>query len=270
MVIRAGVVGHPVAHSLSPRIHNGWFAELGIEGRYEAVDAAPGAFAATIRRLAAEGWSGVNVTVPHKPAAYDLAHETTRGAQRVGAANLLLFRDGRIIGDNTDGVGFAHALPALPDRDPLRSVVLGAGGAAAPVAAELVRHGLVSIVNRTAARAEDLARRLGPGLTAASWDELPAILAHTDVLVNTTSLGMTGQPPLDIDLSPMPPGGVVVDIVYAPVKTDLLAQAAARGLKPAGGLSMLVHQAAPSFEAFAGQPPRDPGHTLRMLEAERG
>lgn len=266
--MRAAVLGHPIAHSLSPQIYNRWFSETGFPGEYEAIDVTGDAFEATVRRLVALGYAGVNVTLPHKNAASRFADFRTAEADRVGAANLLLFRDGKVVADNTDGEGFSACLKtgsAQPYPRTGLAVVLGAGGAAAPVIAQLL-PGDIAIVNRTKTRAEDLAGRFGPSCSAHAWDELGELLPRADILVNTTSLGMKGQPPLEIDLSPMPSGSVV-DIVYAPLETPLLRDARARGHHTANGLRMLVYQAVPSFRAYTGLTPSDPERTLLDLEA---
>jgi shikimate dehydrogenase len=203
------------------------------------------------------GFRGANVTIPHKLAAFEICDEVAPFARRAGAVNTLVFRDGRIEGSNTDGFGFLESIreAALGWRaDAGPAVLLGAGGAARAIAAALLDAGAprVTLVNRTAAKAEALARDLGGPINVA--DRPP--LAEAALLVNTTSLGMQGQPPLEMDLSPLAPSAVVADIVYVPLETRLLAAARARGLVAVDGLGMLLHQARPGFEAWFGVAPQ--------------
>jgi shikimate dehydrogenase len=260
---RAFVVGHPIAHSRSPLIHGHWLAVHGIPGSYERLDVAPEAFPDFIRALPASGYRGGNVTIPHKEAAFALVDTLTPRAKTIGAVNTLVVGpDGRIRGDNTDAPGFCahldHSLGAAwPDRAGGTALVLGAGGAARAIVVGLAERGLrrVWVANRTAARAEAVAA-LAPGVGAAlAWDDLPAALPETGLLVNTTSLGMKGQPPLAVDLSLLPADAAVADIVYAPLETELLAAARRRGLAAVDGLGMLLHQAVPGFAAWFGPRP---------------
>ncbi|MCJ2052644.1 shikimate dehydrogenase [Methylobacterium sp. J-070] len=260
---RAFVVGHPIAHSRSPLIHRHWLAEHGLPGSYERLDVAPEAFPDFVRGLPGSGFRGGNVTLPHKEAAAALADSLTPRAERIGAVNTLVIGpDGHIRGDNTDAPGFCAHLDqslgaAWPGRAGGTALVLGAGGAARAIVVGLAERGVarIRIANRTPARAEALAA-LAPGIGAAlAWDDLPAALADAGLLVNTTSLGMRGQPPLDIDLAPLPPDAAVADIVYAPLETPLLAAARRRGLAAVDGLGMLLHQAVPGFEAWFGPRP---------------
>lgn len=262
-MIRAFVVGHPVAHSRSPLIHGHWLAEHGIAGAYERIDVAPDAFPDFVRALPASGFRGGNVTIPHKQAAFALADALTPRAKAVGAVNTLVVGpDGGILGDNTDAPGFcAHLDQSLgagwPERAGGTALVLGAGGAARAVVAGLAERGLtrIRVANRTPARAEAVAA-LAPGVGAAlAWDALPAALAEAGLLVNATALGMTGQPPLTLDLAPLPARAAVADIVYAPLETRLLADARGRGLSAVDGLGMLLHQAVPGFAAWFGVRP---------------
>jgi shikimate dehydrogenase len=260
---RAFVVGHPIAHSRSPLIHGYWLSQHGIPGSYERLDVAPEAFPDFLRALPESGFRGGNVTIPHKEAAYALVDTLTPRAQKIGAVNTLVVGpDGRVRGDNTDAPGFCahldHSLGAgWTERAGGTAVVLGAGGAARAIVVGLAESGLrrILIANRTRARAETLAA-LAPGIGAAlAWDDLPDALAGAGLLVNTTSLGMKGQPPLDLDLTPLPETAAVADIVYAPLETDLLAAARRRGLAAVDGLGMLLHQAVPGFEAWFGLRP---------------
>lgn len=260
-MIKAFVAGHPIAHSRSPLIHGHWLAEHGIDGSYERVDVAPADFPAFLRGLPESGFAGGNVTIPHKEAAFALADTLTERAQRIGAVNTVVVGgDGRIHGDNTDAPGFcAHLDQSLGADWPSRgeAVILGAGGAARAIVVGLAERGVsrIRVANRTPARAEAVAA-LAPGIALPlAWDELPAALEGAGLLVNTTSLGMKGQPPLAIDLAPLPAGAAVADIVYAPLETDLLAAARRRGLDAVDGLGMLLHQAVPGFEAWFGTRP---------------
>ncbi len=272
--LRAFVVGHPIAHSRSPLIHGYWLAEHGIPGSYTRLDVGPEAFSDFVRALPESGYRGGNVTIPHKEVAFARADILTPRAERIGAVNTLVVEpDGRIRGDNTDAPGFcAHLDQSLgagwPERAGGTAVVLGAGGAARAIVVGLAERGIrrILVANRTAARAEAVAS-LAPGTGAAlAWDDLPAALKEAGLLVNTTSLGMKGQPPLDLDLAPLPAGAAVADIVYAPLETDLLAAARRRGLAAVDGLGMLLHQAVPGFAAWFGlRPAVTPGLRDRIV-----
>ena len=253
----AGVFGHPVTHSRSPRLHGFWLQRYGIDGAYIPLGVAPGGFGAAVRALVDLGFRGANVTIPHKLAAFEICDAVAPFARRAGAVNTLVFRDGRIEGSNTDGFGFLESIrEAAPGwrADAGPAVLLGAGGAARAIAAALLDAGAprVTLVNRTAAKAEALARDLGGPIHVA--DRPP--LEDAALLVNTTSLGMQGQPGLEVDLAPLPASAVVADIVYVPLETRLLAAARARGLVAVDGLGMLLHQARPGFEAWFGVAPQ--------------
>ncbi len=267
--LRAGILGWPVEHSKSPRLHRFWLARHGIDGAYVHLPAPPEAFADTVRRLAAEGWRGANVTIPHKEAALALADEATDRARAIGAANTLVFDGGRIRADNTDAFGFAENLEAaggFPAERP--ALVLGAGGAARAVIQALIDAGVpeIRLTNRTRDRAEALADAFGPRVRVVDWDTRNDAVSGAGLIVNTTSLGMSGQPPLEIDLSGVAPGAVVTDIVYAPLVTPLLAAAEAAGLRTVDGLGMLLHQARPGFAAWFGiEPEVDDALRVAML-----
>jgi shikimate dehydrogenase len=252
----AGVIGWPVAHSRSPLLHNFWLARHGINGAYLAFPVEPGNVAAAIRGLAVSGLRGLNVTIPHKQEALALCDEVTDFARQVGAVNTLKFDHGRIYGDNTDGFGFIENLRAHgvnPAAGP--ALVLGAGGAARAIVASLQNEGAqVTIANRTASRAEALAADF-PGARVVEWSQAAAGLRDQVLLVNTSSAGMHGQPPLDFPLAQASPSLAVADIVYVPRETTLLAGAAARGLRVVPGLGMLLHQARPGFRAWFGLRP---------------
>ncbi len=258
---RAGVVGWPIGHSRSPQVFRHWFQRYGVEGEYGRHAAAPGEFEACIRGLQAAGFQGCNVTIPHKEQAFALSDKRTGTANRIGSVNTLVFcADGGIEGDSTDGYGFMEALRAgvdgaLPMDRP--AVVLGAGGAARAVADSLADAGLleVRIVNRTFERAERLAQEIpGPLVAVASGDAGHA-LSDAGILVNATSLGMEGGSPLFVDSGAAPRDAVVMDLVYAPLETALLASARARGQRAVDGLGMLLHQARPGFRRWFGIDP---------------
>jgi len=252
----AGVLGWPVSHSRSPRLHGFWLARHGLDGAYIPLPVRPERFAPAVRSLAELGFAGANVTIPHKEAAFAVCDEVSDVARRAGSVNTLTFREGRIHGTSTDGFGFLEsvreAVPGWRAADG-PAVVLGAGGAVRAVAAALLDAGCprVVIVNRTAGRAEAIARDLGSAVEVA----VTPPLREAALLVNGTSLGMAHEPPLEIDLAPLPGSGVVADMVYVPLETPLLAAARARGLRAVDGLGMLLHQARPGFEAWFGVAP---------------
>lgn len=253
---KAGILGWPASHSRSPRLHGFWLERYGIDGTYVPLPVRPERFADAVKAMADLDFAGSNVTIPHKEAAFALCDEVDATAHRAGAVNTLVFREGRIHGSNTDGWGWMESIRAeIPGFDPAAgpAVLLGAGGGSRAVAATLLDAGCprVILVNRNTERAEALARDLGGPIEVA--DTPP----HEDVrlLVNTTSLGMAGQPPLELDLSPFPPGMVVSDLVYVPLETGLLRAARARGLPAVDGLGMLLHQARPGFAAWYGVEP---------------
>lgn len=257
---RACVVGHPVAHSRSPVIHRYWLQEHQIDGDYAREDVPPEKIEAFFRNFAQSGYAGANVTVPYKEIAFRALARAEPVAAMLKVANTLWLENGQLAGTNTDVYGFlAHLDATLPDWNiqAEQSVVLGAGGAARAVVYALLERGVsrVVVVNRTAARAEAIAGEFGKRVTPASFVDLPAWLQDADLLVNTTTLGMTGQPQLEIDLSPMNATSAVYDIVYVPLDTPLLAAARARGLRTVDGLGMLLHQAVPGFERWFGVRP---------------
>lgn len=257
---RACVVGWPIKHSRSPVIHRFWLRELGIEGDYVVQPVEPERAAIFFARFADSGYVGGNVTVPHKETAYAAVGRREPAARAIGAVNTLWLEEGVLVGSNTDGAGFlANLDQETPgwDRAGGTALVLGAGGAARAVVWALTTRGFarIHLVNRTASRAASLAERFGPTVLPASEAALPGLLAEADVLINTTSLGMEGQPPLAIDLTPMKKAALVNDLVYVPLETPLLAAARARGLAAVDGLGMLLHQAVPGFEKWFGTRP---------------
>jgi shikimate dehydrogenase len=270
---RAGVAGWPVDHSRSPTIHRYWLRELGLAGSYERFAVRPGEFRRFADKIGEDGLVGANVTAPHKEAAFNACDRRTPVAESLGAVNTLWRQDGRLWGDNTDVAGF------LANMDESASgwagqrrlaVVIGAGGAARAIVYALISRGVerVAIVNRTRARAEALAAHFGGPTTAVSWADLPAELPEADLLVNASSLGMVGQPPLLVDLSALPRRAVVADAVYVPLRTPLIRAAEARGLRVAEGLGMLLHQAAPAFARWFGQRPKVTPALRALVEAE--
>ena len=254
-MILAGVLGDPIAHSKSPRLHGHWLARHGIDGAYVPLHVRPEDFADTLRLLPRLGFAGVNVTIPHKAAALAAAATATDRARRIGAANTLTFTDDGIEADNTDAPGFLANLDAAgawPTDRP--AVVLGAGGAARAILVALQDRGVpeLRLANRTEATAGALASELG-GISTTPLSAPD--LTDAGLVVNTTSLGMRGNPPLELDLAPLPSDAVVTDIVYAPLETPLLADARARNLRIVDGLGMLLHQAAPGFARWFGVEP---------------
>ncbi len=255
----AGVMGWPVKHSRSPRLHGFWLDRHGIDGAYLPLPVRPENLPAALAGLAALGFAGCNLTIPHKETALELVDETTPLAAEIGAVNMVIVRDDEsLLGDNSDAFGFIENLRAgAPGLDLAAgpAVLLGAGGAARAVCAALKEAGAaeIRIVNRDPARAERLAEQFGAEPVA--WDTRHGVLDGATLVVNSTSLGMDGQPPLDLDLSSLPKSAVVNDLVYVPLTTDLLAAAQARGNATVDGLGMLLHQARPGFEAWFGVAP---------------
>ena len=257
----AGVVGWPIAHSRSPRLHGHWLARHGSAGHYVPLGVEPKDFEAALRALPLLGFKGVNVTLPHKEAALKLADKHSDRAARIGAANTLTFRDdGTIYADNTDGYGFLENLKAgAPGwRPDAPAVLLGAGGSARAILAPQLAAGVpeIRLANRTRARAAHLADEFGARVRVVDWLHIEDALPGAALLANATSLGMTGQPLLSLSLKKAPKGLTVTDIVYAPLETPLLAEARARGLASVDGLGMLLHQGRPGFEAWFGASPQ--------------
>jgi shikimate dehydrogenase len=257
MTPRAGVIGWPVRHSLSPFIHRFWLDQLGIAGRYEAVVVPPDWLDDTVAGFRTGGWRGFNVTVPHKEAIMPLLDFIDPVARAIGAVNTVVVgHDGAFEGRNTDAPGFIASLRETCKIDPDRpAVILGAGGAARAILAALTEAGLgeIRLVNRDRARAETLAKSFPAGV--GDWADRGAFLDGAGLLVNATSLGMVGQPPLEIDLARLPVSAIVTDIVYRPLQTDLLLRAAQRGNPTVDGLGMLLHQAVEGFGAWFGARP---------------
>jgi len=259
----AGIVGWPVTHSLSPVLHGHWLAEYGIDGAMVPLAAKTEDLARVIDGVRRAGFKGVNVTVPHKESAFAIAHRSDTAAKSAGAANLLIFHDSEIEARNTDSLGLAESLmEKVGVLQGGSAVLLGAGGAArgAVLALDMLGAGKIHLLNRDSRRAANLAASLAPQVKAAlepgGLDDWRAVAGGAALLVNSTSAGMGASPPLDIDLSFLPTFAAVCDIVYNPLETRLLKDAAARGHRTIDGLGMLMHQAVPSFEAFFGVRPQ--------------
>ncbi len=257
----AGVIGHPVGHSRSPKLHGHWLKTYGLDGHYVPMDVAPADLETVLRTLPKAGFVGTNVTVPHKEAALRIADHVSDRATVIGAANTLVFReDGSIHADNTDGYGFMENLRAgAPDWNAKDgpAVVFGAGGAARAVLQALADAGVPEILltNRTRTRADHLKEEFGQRITVVDWVQAGNVIENAELVVNTTSLGMQGQPELRVPLDGLQPGAVVTDLVYAPLKTNLLETAEEAGCTAVDGLGMLLHQAVPGFERWFGVRP---------------
>lgn len=261
----AGVIGHPISHSKSPRMHGYWLDQLGIAGHYVPMDVAPDKLEMVVRMLPHAGFCGVNITIPHKERVLEIADTVTELAARIGAANTLTFsEDGQIHADNTDSYGFLenlrHGTPNWkPDGGP--AVIFGAGGASRAVIIALQDAGVPSIflANRTRSRADALKAEFSGNISVIDWDAVDAHLGNASLLVNTTSLGMTGSPPLTLNIEALPSSAVVTDLVYAPLETDLLKSARANGCDVVDGLGMLLYQGVPGFERWFGVRPEVTG-----------
>ncbi|WP_350335744.1 shikimate dehydrogenase [Coralliovum pocilloporae] len=266
---RVCVIGWPIGHSRSPVIHTHWLEVHGLEGLYSRMAVPEHEIDAFLQGLERHGYCGANVTIPHKEAAYKNAARRTGTAQTLGVANTLWFEDGELWADNTDGYGFLANLDAgAPgwDQNPETALVLGAGGASRAIVHGLIGRGYksVCVANRSLDKAEALREQFGENVLPISWDARHSVLPSASLLVNTTSLGMKDQPDLEFDLSEASDGLVVTDIVYAPLRTRLLDEAAAKGLRTVDGLGMLLHQAVPGFERWFGVRP-EVTDTLRQL-----
>lgn len=268
----AGVIGWPVAQSRSPVLHGYWLAEYGIDGVYVPLAVRPEHLRRVLQNLPWMGFVGCNITLPHKEDALKAVDDLHPSARRAGAVNTVYINEaGSLIGGNTDGFGFLANLreqaPGFRVADG-PAVVLGAGGAARAVVAALLDDGAreIRLVNRTPARAAGLAKTLGGDLRGVAWEDRAPALAGAHLLVNATTLGMAGQPALELPLDALPTGAVVYDIVYVPVETPLLAASRARGNVVVDGLGMLLHQAKPGFQAWFGVKPEvSPGLRAAVL-----
>jgi shikimate dehydrogenase len=268
----ACLIGWPAAHSRSPLIHRYWLKTYGIPGDYRTETVAPERFADFVQSLAERGYVGANVTLPHKAAALALSLPDER-ARAIGAANTLWLDDGRLRSTNTDAEGFIANLDASApgwDKGIEAALVLGAGGSARAIVFGLIERGVphIYVPNRTIARAQQLAQAFGPAVHPLRWDAASERLSGIQLLVNTTSLGMAGQPPLAVALDRLPADAVVADVVYVPLETALLAGARARGLRRADGLGMLLHQAVRGFSLWFGVRPEVTPELRALVEAD--
>ncbi|SFC80989.1 shikimate dehydrogenase [Tropicimonas isoalkanivorans] len=257
----AGVIGSPIAHSLSPRLHGHWLKSYGIKGYYIPMDIAQAHLDEALRALPRMGFVGVNVTIPHKETVLRIAHAVTDRAALIGAANTLIFdKDGRIHADNTDGYAFlANMMQHSPGWEAKDgpAAVFGAGGAARAVISALLDAGApeIRLANRSRARADGLRAEFGPRIAVQEWTQSADMVEGAATVVNTTSLGMVDQPPFPVSLDRLDPSAVVSDLVYVPLRTRFLELAAARGCQTVDGLGMLLHQATPGFERWFGRRP---------------
>lgn len=259
-MIKSCVIGWPISHSRSPLIHGYWLKQHGIDGSYTRQPVEPSALPDFIGGLAKAGYAGCNVTIPHKEAVFSLVTRADESTDRLGAVNTVFHRDGKILGTNTDGEGFINSLkqgaPGISLANK-RAVVIGAGGASLAVVNAILGQGATEVVvaNRTRDKAEQLRRRFGSRVVPVEWSKAADQLGETSLLVNTSSLGMKGQPELDLDLSRLSADAVVTDIVYTPLRTKLLNEAASRGNIVVEGLGMLLHQAVRGFSLWFGVMP---------------
>jgi shikimate dehydrogenase len=267
----ACLIGWPAAHSRSPLIHHYWLRTLGIEGGYNIEAVPPEGFAEFVLHLSTHGFVGANVTIPHKERALALSKPDAR-ALSIGAANTLWYEDGELRSTNTDIEGFINNLDACaPGWDTASdALVLGAGGASRAVVFGLIERGIrrVHLANRTVARARALADQFGADVHPVGWEAIGDLLPRAGLLVNTTSLGMHGQPALELDAGRLPSHAVVADLVYVPLETPLLAAARGHGLKTADGLGMLLHQAVRGFELWFGRRPEVTSELRDLVEAD--
>lgn len=265
------LIGWPAAHSRSPLIHHYWLRQFGIEGGYSIEAVPPEGFAEFVLHLSTHGFVGANVTIPHKERALALTAPDER-ARAVGAANTLWYDGDLLRSTNTDIEGFINNLDAsAPGWDKIEdALVLGAGGSSRAVVFGLIERGIkrVHLANRTIERAQALADQFGANVHPVAWDAIGDVLPRAALLVNTTSLGMKGQPSLDLDIGLLPSHAAVADLVYVPLQTPLLAAAQARGLKTADGLGMLLHQAVRGFELWFGRRPQVTPELRALVEAD--
>ncbi|HVY52615.1 MAG TPA: shikimate dehydrogenase [Devosia sp.] len=271
-VKRAFVIGHPIAHSRSPLIHGHWLARYGIAGSYEAIDVEPAALGAFFERLRSGEFAGGNVTIPHKERAFALADARDPLAEAIGAVNTLVVKAGEVTGFNTDYMGFLGNLDQNApgwDQGLKEAIVLGAGGACRAILVALKSRGVgrIRLLNRTLDKAETLAIEMEGPILAGALHEFAAHAPAAGLVINTTSVGMKGTAFHGLDLAALPAHAIVTDIVYTPLVTPLLAAARARGLRTVDGLGMLLHQAAPGFEAWFGRRPEVTPELRALVEA---
>ena len=268
----AGVMGWPVMHSRSPMMHNYWFRQHGLAGSYVPLAIRPEYLAAALRGLHPLGFAGVNVTIPHKQEAMTIVHEVDALAKSIGAISCVIVRsDGSLTGTNNDCYGFIHAVRQeqpgwRADAGPV--VVIGAGGGSRAVCYGLAQEGAkeIRVVNRTLARAQGIAEELGGPIRALPWEQRHDALEGTAMVVNTTSCGMVGQPPLDIKLDKLPKSALAADIIYIPLQTPFLAAARERGNRTINGLGMLLNQGRPAWKAWFGIEPEVTAELRTIVE----
>ena len=269
----AGVMGYPVMHSRSPKLHNYWLAKYGLTGTYVPLAIKAEHLRAALRALPALGFSGCNLTIPHKEAALEIVDRIDPPARRIGAVNCVaVAADGSLMGQNHDAFGYIESVREAQPRwraDAGPIVVIGAGGGARAVLVSLIDQGAreIRLVNRTPARAKALAGELGGPITALGWEQREVALKGAAMLVNATNQGMVGEPPLDLALDALPVSALVSDIIYIPRETALLAAARKRGNATVNGLGMLLHQARPAFHAWFGIMPEVTPELRAMIEA---
>lgn len=267
--IKVGLVGHPVSHSKSPLIHNYWIQKYGLQGEYIALDVRPERLEGALKQCIDQGYKGLQFTIPHKGLVVDLCDEIDETVKAVGAVNTVIFDRGKIKGFNTDVFGFVENIQENGggfDFAKGPTVVLGAGGAAHAIVYALQQQGVpeIRVTNRTYKRAEEFSEKF-KDVNVIPWEQRSAILDDIALLVNTTSLGLEGQPALDIDLKNLNSKALVHDIVYAPLQTPLLKRAQARGNHTVTGIGMLLHQARPAFKKWFGVLPDTDTELLRMV-----
>lgn len=268
-MIKAAVIGHPISHSLSPLIHGYWFKKHNIDAAYHAIDIAPDDLPSRVRALVDEGYRGFNVTVPHKQNIMCLCDQLDDSARAIGAVNTVVFDEGRLLGRNTDAYGYIENIKQnAPNFDfkNKRALVLGAGGAARAVIYGLQHAGSshITLCNRTKENAEKIARDFA-GVEVIDWALREKACSDADLLTNTTVLGMQGQQELEMDISALPPGALVCDIVYKPLHTTLIRNALARNLDVVTGIGMLLHQARPAFAAWTNIYPDVDAVLIKLL-----
>ena len=270
---KAGVIGNPIAHSLSPKLHNYWLNRYGLSGSYTALQVTDDNLETTIRALPDQGFIGANVTIPHKVSVLQFAHHITDRATLIGAANTLIFKeDGRIFADNTDGYGFlANLKQGAPNWDPKSgpAAIFGAGGAARAIIVALADAGVPEILlsNRTRPKAEALRAEFGARIRVIDWVQAGTMLVDANIVINTTSLGMKGAQELKVPLDDLRSDAVVTDIVYTPLRTPFLVAAEQHGCTTVDGLGMLLHQGVPGFERWFGTRPEVDEDTRRAVLA---
>ncbi len=275
MSLKSCVIGWPIEHSRSPLIHGHWLDQHGIDGSYTKHAVAPDNLESFLSTMKTNGFAGCNVTVPHKEAVLEYAAQSDEAARAIGAANTLWFDEGELHASNTDGYGFLANLDERApgwDENSSCALVLGAGGAARAILHALAGRSFrdIILINRTRSRADDLADHFQGSIRVANWEVRNALVEECALLVNTTTLGMTGQPPLAIDLSSADAACVVTDLVYAPLRTQLLEQASEAGLRSVDGLGMLLHQAVPGFEKWFGVRPEVDSDLRDLVIADIG